>query len=58
MDVRTCKEFAAECMRLAGLARSVEHRAVLMHMVDSWNQMAQELEKEAEPPRMKMGSRN
>jgi hypothetical protein len=43
------RDHAADCMRLAAVAKDERSRAMLMHMAAAWARMAESLEKTLEP---------
>jgi hypothetical protein len=45
-NAETYQQQAEEMKRLAQLARSVEHRAILLHMADTFIRMSLETERE------------
>ena len=42
--VETYRQYAAECRRLADIVKNDENHAILLHMAESWEMLAEELE--------------
>jgi hypothetical protein len=44
MTVETCRERAAECRRMAKVAPFASHRIMLLHMAETWERIARDVE--------------
>ena len=48
-----CREKAAECLKMAALARDTTHKVMLEHMAETWERICEALKRTANrlPPR-------